>query len=1221
MPSIGKIWVDIGGDTTGLDRSLSKAVTNIQRVGSAFATAGRTMTLGVTVPIVAVGALAIKASMDFETAFAGVRKTVDGTADDFTRLRKGILDMSTTMPETASNIAKVVETAGQLGIKTKDLLEFTKTMVMVGKTTDVTADEAATGFARIANIMKLPEDQVYKLASAFTFLSNEGASTGAEIIEMGQRIAGAGHAVGLSAPEVLAFAAGLSDLGLKSEAGGTAFSRMIITMSGAVAGLKPTQEQLDKISEAQRNVRDTGEQMVPAQQGVRNAIEAVGTASRGVRDAHEGVAQAQRQARDANERLSQAYRDLAQAQRDQRQASLDSRRETLSVAEAQQGLREVQAGAANQVLELRQAEQSLKEARSRGPKDIADAEYALAKIRNQAKPDAQSLRDAERNLAKVRSEDHSLEIAQAEQRLLEVRTRAPRYTLDLANAQLRLEETSLRVGDASKRQAENLQGANKSVRDAKEGVQDASLGIRDANERVVDSQRGLRDSNEAVIQAQINARNASEKYSDAQKALGLAQDQATGKLKTFAEVAGMTPDAFAALFKKDPAGAINAFVGGLQRISKEGGNLFPIFEKLELNDIRVRDELLRMAVGAVDFSKKLAETNNEFNVGTYLTQKYADVTDTAANKLQLQRNEINKNLIALGDQLVPILLDVSKNMQPMIQAFATMTEKFAGLPKPVQEGIVGFLGFAAVLGPIAMVVGNLTRAFGAIQLIMGSKAMITGIMAMRSAFMSLGAALLTPPLGIIIALVAIGVALYIFRDQIKDALGVAFEFVIKKAGEAKDALVGAFNKVFDFLKGNWKTIALLISGPFLPLVALATDAFGIRSAIVNAFTGLVSIVGNVVSSIVGAIVGAFNSAASAVGSAVSSVVNAIRNNFNAETMGKVFGFFLFLPVRIFRIEFEHVSAAVRLFFGTTLPSIITNIIPAISAAVYSVGKAIVTTLVNAITSLPGFIANAAVQIATATYNLGRMAVNGIISGITAYLSLVKTFWTVTLPGIITGAVTLLTNAGITAGKAIINGIWSGITSVISMIIAAPTLIKNAFVDGFNAISHKFAEIGQAIVKGVWAGITSLGGWLIGQVTDFFGGIVGAAKDAAGIHSPSTVFAEIGSNMVKGLALGIRSEPVPTIPTPQMAGDMGGYSLPNVAQGRGMQGMTGSSTGGGGGSFGRAVAGSSSEIGGKAGIEISGPVTVQNIGKRKDAKGTLGALGYGIRAQITNAGGY
>lgn len=55
----------------------------------------------------------------------------------------------------------------------------------------------------------------------------------------------------------------------------------------------------------------------------------------------------------------------------------------------------------------------------------------------------------------------------------------------------------------------------------------------------------------------------------------------------------------------------------------------------------------------------------------------------------------------------------------------------------------------------------------------------------------------------------------------------------------RSALTGAIQGALDWVKGNWPEIATVISGPFAPLVILATDGFGIRSAMVDAFTGLI----------------------------------------------------------------------------------------------------------------------------------------------------------------------------------------------------------------------------------------------------------------------------------------------------------------------------------------------------------------------------------------------
>jgi TP901 family phage tail tape measure protein len=88
---------------------------------------------------------------------------------------------------------------------------------------------------------------------------------------------------------------------------------------------------------------------------------------------------------------------------------------------------------------------------------------------------------------------------------------------------------------------------------------------------------------------------------------------------------------------------------------------------------------------------------------------------------------------------------------------------------------------------------------------------------------------------------------------------------------AAAALVSAFQAVLSFVRGNWRAIATLIAGPFAPIVALATDAFGVRSALVAAFQGMLSAARSAMSAVVGAIrgaTGAAKGAASAVGRAV-----------------------------------------------------------------------------------------------------------------------------------------------------------------------------------------------------------------------------------------------------------------------------------------------------------------------------------------------------------------
>lgn len=178
--------------------------------------------------------MAAREAIKWESAFAGVRKTVDGSDAEIAALEGELRNLAKTLPATHQEIAAVAEAAGQLGIKRQDIAEFTETMVALGETTNLTADEAATALAQFMNIMGTSTSDVDRLGSALVALGNAGASTEKDILEMGLRIAGAGRQVGLSEDEVLAFASALSSVGIEAEAGGSSFSRVMIDMSAAV---------------------------------------------------------------------------------------------------------------------------------------------------------------------------------------------------------------------------------------------------------------------------------------------------------------------------------------------------------------------------------------------------------------------------------------------------------------------------------------------------------------------------------------------------------------------------------------------------------------------------------------------------------------------------------------------------------------------------------------------------------------------------------------------------------------------------------------------------------------------------------------------------------------------------------------------------------------------------------------------------------------------------
>ncbi len=234
MAEDGKVVFRYIGDTSGIDSANSEAEQKVGGLGSRLGGIAAKTVAAIGAAASAAGVAVVKIGVEFESAFAGVIKTVDATDAELSALREGILDMSASLPASASEIAAVAEAAGQLGIETPNVLAFTRTMIDLGEATNLTADEAATNLARFANIMQMPQTEFDKLGSVIVSLGNNFATTEAEIVSMGMRLAGAGQQASMSEADIMSFATALSSVGIEADAGGTAFSKVITDINIAV---------------------------------------------------------------------------------------------------------------------------------------------------------------------------------------------------------------------------------------------------------------------------------------------------------------------------------------------------------------------------------------------------------------------------------------------------------------------------------------------------------------------------------------------------------------------------------------------------------------------------------------------------------------------------------------------------------------------------------------------------------------------------------------------------------------------------------------------------------------------------------------------------------------------------------------------------------------------------------------------------------------------------
>ncbi|MGE0227754.1 MAG: phage tail tape measure protein [Dehalococcoidia bacterium] len=247
----------------------------------------------------------------------------------------------------------------------------------------------------------------------------------------------------------------------------------------------------------------------------------------------------------------------------------------------------------------------------------------------------------------------------------------------------------------------------------------------------------------------------------------------------------------------------------------------------------------QLGIDFVDFTDKLSTGE--------LTA--ADAFDIVTSKLREQTDETIKMQAGVG-LLGTQFEDLGQSGIDAIDLWSTSTSELAGSTASLDEkydtlgsrieGLkrkaeVGLLPMAEHLQTVLPVAGQLGMAFSGLMPVIGAVGpaftLMSGVAV--KALMAMGTAMLTPPLGFVVALVAAGVAIYVFRDEIKAGLGAAADFVTGIAPKIGGAITGALGDVLEFGADHWPEIATLLSGPFMPLVAVATDAFGVRTALTD----------------------------------------------------------------------------------------------------------------------------------------------------------------------------------------------------------------------------------------------------------------------------------------------------------------------------------------------------------------------------------------------------
>ena len=251
--------VGAAGNTAEAAKKSFKGVVNSAAwQGAAVVATGIGVALGV----------ATKQAIEFESAVADVRKVVSGldTPAGLTAIRQEILQLSREMPITAQGFAEIYAAAGQSGIAREQIRAFAIDVTKMAVAFDMTAGEAGEAMAKMRTALGLSQPEVLSLADALNHLSNNTASTGAELVNFTKRSGVMGKQAGLSAEQTAAFGAAMIGAGVDVEVASTSFNNMIRSLSRGASMTARQESALKRLGLASRTVADGEREMTAAVQ-------------------------------------------------------------------------------------------------------------------------------------------------------------------------------------------------------------------------------------------------------------------------------------------------------------------------------------------------------------------------------------------------------------------------------------------------------------------------------------------------------------------------------------------------------------------------------------------------------------------------------------------------------------------------------------------------------------------------------------------------------------------------------------------------------------------------------------------------------------------------------------------------------------------------------------------------------------------------------------------
>ena len=187
---------------------------------------------------------------------------------------------------------------------------------------------------------------------------------------------------------------------------------------------------------------------------------------------------------------------------------------------------------------------------------------------------------------------------------------------------------------------------------------------------------------------------------------------------------------------QDAAGALAAFIGGLNDTSRNGKSAIVILDELGITNVRQTKAILGLASAEGLLQGTIAQANSAWNANTALQAKADIMYGTTSAKLTMMQNSFQNVKVAIGDAFLPVLQEVYPALTNMANGISKFISENPALVRGIAAAVAVFGTFTAAImtytavAKIAAAVGPLLTAsipgIGPILAVVGGLALLTG---------------------------------------------------------------------------------------------------------------------------------------------------------------------------------------------------------------------------------------------------------------------------------------------------------------------------------------------------------------------------------------------------------------------------------------------------------------------------------------------------------------